>query len=145
MDTCKLNVRPFLIVQSSHKSYDTDRGVQLKNSLCILSSWQFYNTNHLESTLNLTVEQSSKYSVQRYTESSYFDHILPQFIAFCSIHLVSHWANQLWDSANPYAEAKVSAAFSRITFCNFFSHQWNYTGNLKSPKDSCYLLCAFIT
>lgn len=33
MDTCKLNVKPFLIVQSNHKSYDTDRGVQLKTTV----------------------------------------------------------------------------------------------------------------
>lgn len=30
MDTCKLNVRPSLIVQSKPKSYGSDRGVQLK-------------------------------------------------------------------------------------------------------------------
>lgn len=32
MYTCKFNVRPFLIVQSDHKSYGTDR-VQLKNTV----------------------------------------------------------------------------------------------------------------
>lgn len=34
MDTCKFNVRPFLIVRSDRKSYGTDR-VQLKNTVYV--------------------------------------------------------------------------------------------------------------